>query len=390
MTMRLLHTGDWHIGKLVHGLHMTEDQRYILKGFIDLVKDEKVDVVMIAGDIYDRSVPPTDAVELLNDVLSTLVVTLGVKVIAISGNHDSPDRLDFGRKILRDQGLFMQGRLEKTIKPIVLEDRYGEVAFYPIPFAEPALVRGLTGDDTIKTHDDAMGKVMSDFIGELDGNMRNICISHAFVMGDTIPEASDSERPLALGGAAYVRSSHYAPFDYTALGHIHRPQRISTDTIRYAGSLLKYSFSEAQQKKSVTLIDLKEKGDITIEQKYLTPKRDMRVIKGKVDDLIMPKVYELASTEDYIHAIITDSGVLYEPMKKLRAVYPNILLLERERQWIASDRSSLTVDDIKQQSHDHLFTAFYEYVTGEAPGNEITDVFKAFYDAINHEKRGEK
>jgi exonuclease SbcD len=388
--MKLLHTGDWHIGKLVHGLHMTEDQRYILKHFIDLVKEEEVDVVMIAGDVYDRSVPPTEAVELLDEVLSTLIVTLGVKVIVISGNHDSPDRLDFGSKILRDQGLFIRGRLEKTIQPIVLEDDYGEVAFYPIPFVEPALVRGLTDDDAIKTHDEAMEKVLSDFVGDIDAGIRNVCISHAFVMGDTIPESSDSERPLALGGAAYVRASHYDSFDYTALGHIHRPQRISKETIRYAGSLLKYSFSEAQQKKSMTLIELKEKGNIEIEQKYLTPKRDMRVIKGKIDDLITPNVYELANPNDYIHAIITDVGALYEPMKKLRTIYPNILLLERERQLVSQETSTLTIEDLKQKSDDHLFGAFYEYVTGSVPDDEMTDVFKTIYHKVNHEKGGAK
>ena len=388
--MKLLHTGDWHIGKLVHGLHMTEDQQYILKGFINLVKEEQVDVVIIAGDIYDRSVPPTEAVELLDEVLSTLIVTLGVKVIIISGNHDSPDRLDFGSKILRDQGLFIRGRLEKVINPIVLEDAYGEVFFYPIPFVEPALVRGLSGDDTIRTHDEAMEKVMSDFIGEVDATARNICISHAFVMGDTVPESSDSERPLALGGAAYVRASHYNSFDYTALGHIHRPQRISKETIRYAGSLLKYSFSEAQQKKSMTLIDLKEKGNMVIQQKYLTPKRDMRVIKGKIDDLIVAKVYALANTNDYIHAIVTDVGVLYEPMKKLRAIYPNILQLERERQLVSQEASTLTIEDIKQKSDDHLFASFYEHVTGKEASDEMTAVFKTLYNSISSEKGGAK
>ncbi len=385
--MKILHTADWHIGKLVHGLHMTEDQKYLLQELIELLKTEEVDVLIIAGDVYDRSIPPTEAVELLDDVLSKVVLDLGINVIMISGNHDSPDRLDFGSKLLRDRGLHIVGKLQKRIEPVILEDEYGEVHFYPIPFSEPAVVKALYQKDALTNHDMAMKTVLTPITEELDQNIRNICISHAFVVGTEEPETSESERPLSIGGSEYVSAEYYHPFDYVALGHLHRPQKVSKESIRYAGSLLKYSFSEAKQKKSVTLIDLKEKGEMTIDERVLKPRRDLRVIEGDLEDLMNPEVYSLGNTEDYIHAVLTDPGSLYEQMQKLRSVYPNILQLERVRMELLGDHGDEVVE-MKGKNPRELFLEFYRKVTGEEePTKEALEYFSEVYEEIEREER---
>lgn len=385
--MKILHTGDWHIGKLVHGVHMTEDQRFILENLVKLLKEEEVEVLIIAGDVYDRSIPPTEAVELLDEVLSKIILDLGIKVIMISGNHDSPDRLDFGSRMLRDRGLYIAGKLQREADPIVLEDDLGEVRFYPIPYSEPAVVKALYEKEGSMNHDEAMKTVLAPITENLDPSIRNICISHGFVVGTEKPEESDSERPLAIGGSEYVSAEYYQPFDYVALGHLHRPQRISKDEIRYAGSLLKYSFSEAKQKKSVTLIDLKEKGQVDIEERILKPKRDLRIIEGDLEVLMDKDVYSLGNTEDYLQAVLTDRGTLYEPMQKLRSVYPNILLLERERPELSEFRQDDVVE-MRGKSPEDLFLEFYRRVTGEEnPSEDALTCFNEIYEELLREER---
>jgi exonuclease SbcD len=386
--MRILHTGDWHLGKLVHGLHMTEDQKYILDQLKQLLIKEKVDVLIIAGDVYDRSIPPTEAVELLDDTLSEIVMSLKIKVFMIAGNHDSPDRLDFGGKILKSNGLHISGRLTKDIQSISLEDEFGFVNFYMIPYVEPALVRSMYDLDACRSHEEAMTHVMENLSESLDINERNICIGHAFVIGAENLETSDSERPLAIGGSEYVDVSLYEAFDYTALGHLHRPQKVKKETIRYAGSLLKYSFSEVTQKKSVTLIDLKEKGQIDISQHHLRPLRDLRLIKGELDDFLKEEVYTLGNREDYICAVLTDRGKLYEPMKQLRAVYPNILLLERASK-LVEDNGEKDKVDIKSKSLDEQFMDFYHFISDEEVTEDEKNVFSKVYQDIRKEERAE-
>jgi len=386
--MRILHTGDWHLGKLVHGLHMTEDQKYMLDQLKQLLIKEKVDVLIIAGDVYDRSIPPTEAVELLDDTLSEIVMSLKIKVFMIAGNHDSPDRLDFGGKILKSNGLHISGRLTKDIQAISLEDEFGPVNFYMIPYVEPALVRSMYDLDACRSHEEAMTHVMENLSESLDINERNICIGHAFVIGAENLETSDSERPLAIGGSEYVDVSLYEAFDYTALGHLHRPQKVKRETIRYAGSLLKYSFSEATQKKSVTLIDMKEKGQIDISQHHLRPLRDLRLIKGELEDLLKEEVYSLGNKEDYICAVLTDRGKLYEPMKQLRAVYPNILLLERASK-LVEDNGEKDKVDIKSKSLDEQFLDFYHFISDEEATEDEKSVFSKVYQDIRKEERAE-
>lgn len=385
--MKILHTSDWHIGKLVHGLHMTEDQSYLLKKIIDLIKNENIEVLIIAGDVYDRSIPPTSAVELLDEVLTEIVMVLKVKVIVIAGNHDSPDRLNFGSKILKDHGLYIFGHIDKHIQPVIISDEFGPVNFYPIPYAEPVVVKQVYDNDNIKNHDSAMASIVEGIKLNLDETRRNIAIGHGFVMGTESLEESDSERPLTIGGSEHVSVDYFECFDYVALGHLHRPQKVKHDHIRYAGSLLKYSFSEALQKKSLTIIELKEKGKLTINQVALKPLRDLRVIKGDLDHLMSPEVVHLSNPEDYISAILTDKGKLYEPMKKLRSVYPNMLQLEKERATKALNENILSAGDIKSKGPEVLFRDFYSYATDETLTDEMMKSFGDMYEVIKKEER---
>lgn len=364
--MKILHTGDWHIGKLVHGVHFTQDQEHILNELIELIIDEKPDVMLISGDIYDRSVPPTQAVELLDEVLSTIVIEHQVKVIAIAGNHDSPDRVGFASKILRDHGLYITGNITRQINPVVLEDEFGPVDFYPLPYAEPAVVRELYGDETVRSHDDAMRVVVHDVLENRDKTHRSVCLAHAYLTGTENLETSESVRPLSIGGSEFVDVSYFEGFDYVALGHLHRPQRVKFDHIRYAGSLMKYSFSEATQKKSVTMIELNKDGSVELNFHELKPIRDLRIIKGHLENLVDKGVYGETNVEDYIMAILTDEGELIDPISSLRAIYPNILKLEKEsfeRQ--TGDEQTSASADFKQKNPLELFKEFYVNIAGD-------------------------
>lgn len=382
--MKILHTGDWHIGKLVHGIHMTVDQEYILKQLIDLIKEEKPDVLIIAGDIYDRSIPPIEAVELLDNVLSEILLKEKTKVIAIAGNHDSPDRVGFASKILRDNGLHISGNLPYEIEPVIIEDEYGPIHFYPIPYVEPAVVKVQYGDETIKTHDDAMSSILSKINGHFDERVRNVCIAHGFIMGLENLDTSESERPLSIGGSEYVNVDYFEKFDYVALGHLHRPQRVKHHYIRYAGSLMKYSFSEAKQNKSVTIVNIDAKGNIELEFKSFQPLRDLRIIKGELSKLIDKEIYSQGNTEDYIMAVLTDRGELIDPIGTLRSVYPNILRIESEQfdREAGESKTSAGSDFVKKNPLE-LFKEFYENMSGEEFAEEKSQVVEKIFEEIN-------
>ena len=386
--MKIIHTGDWHIGKLVHGVHMTEDQRHILKQLVETIDIEKPQVLIIAGDIYDRSIPPVEAVELLDETLSEIILKQDITVIAIAGNHDSPDRVGFASKILTDRGLHIRGNISREISPIRIEDENGPVDFYPVPFAEPAVGRELSGDDCIRSHDDAMKKVLGRIVDKRDVNARNVCISHAFLMGTEALETSESERPLSIGGSEYVNVDYYEDFDYVALGHLHRPQKVKHDKIRYSGSLLKYSFSEARQKKSITIVDMDGEGNIEYELRELEPLRDLRIIKGDLNNLMDRDIYSLGNKEDYIMASLTDKGELMDPIGMLRSIYPNILRLEREQQdrEAGEDRTSAG-NEFSKKNPLELFSEFYENMSGEEFEEDKLEIVAGVLEEINRKGR---
>ena len=377
--MKIIHTSDWHIGKIVNEYSMIDDQKYILNKLIELIDEENIDVLMIAGDVYDRSIPPVEAVELLNETLSKLIIDRNVSVMIISGNHDSGERLSFGSKILEKQGLYIAGSDDKLYKKVVLRDNNQNVNFYLVPYKDPALTKKLLNNKEIRSHNDAMIAVIDKIKEELNENEINILIGHGYVTmkrEEAIEgndhkyevaelETSESERPLSIGGTDLIDGNIFKDFDYVALGHLHGRQRIGRETMRYSGSLLKYSFSEVKQKKSVAVLDLIDK-DINIELKELKPLRDLRIIKGNIEDLICEGRDIEEGKEDYIQAILTDDGELMNPMEKLKSVYPNTMLISRERKKNVSKENTLSKGEFRKKSKIDLFKNSYEaYGSGE-------------------------
>lgn len=382
--MRFIHTADWHIGKLVNEFSMIDDQAYILDRLIEVIKEKNVDALVIAGDVYDRSIPPTEAVELLNNFLNKVINEIGIKVLMISGNHDGGERLSFGNNLLSEKGLYIEGVMSKDPKCVKLNDEYGTVNFYLVPYAHPAEIRKIYEDDSIRNHNDANKAIVDKILDSCPKNERNILVSHGYVTGDNIEiEESDSERPLSIGGTDYIDCSIYNFFDYVALGHLHGRQKVGNEKIRYSGSLLKYSFSEINHKNGVTLVDINKDGEIEIEQIELKAKRNLRTIKGPLEELI--KVgYEDCDKEDYIQAILTDEGELIEPIQKLRSVYPNVMLLKREIALKEEIYNNLLANEYENKSKIDIFKDYFEEVSGLEFGEDkrslieeiISDIIK--------------
>ncbi|WP_226579175.1 exonuclease SbcCD subunit D [Halobacillus litoralis] len=384
--MKILHTADWHLGKIVNYVHMTEDQRLILDQFIDIVREEKPDAVIVAGDLYDRSIPPKHAVELLNNTLTTLINELQVPVLAISGNHDSPDRLQFGSELFRKQGLFLDSKLKKDRQPVTLYDDDGPVHFHLIPYVEPAEVAQVFEDDQIKSHQQAAAKLVEDIQDRFNQEERHVWIGHSFLAGGM--ESESEERLSMIGGSPYVDAHLFKEFQYVALGHLHQPQRVTRDYIRYSGSILKYSFSEVHQKKSVTVVNMDEKGHCEIEKIALHPKRDFQIVEGHFEELLSGDAAD--HHENYLHIRLLDDGQLVDPMGKLRQVYPNILYLERKRS--ASNPEMDELEKVKRRqklSPADLFASFYEDIKGDELPEKRQQLIHQAIDEIREKERGQ-
>ena len=375
--MRFLHTADWHLGKLLHGQHLTKDQAHLLDQIVDIAADTQPDVVIVAGDVYDRSVPPAEAVELLDDVLTSLVVEVDVPVIAIRGNHDSADRLDFGASILQRQGLHVFSKLREAPGHVTFEDEHGPVHFVAFPFAEPALARQVFGNDSIRSHDDILAAQVKS--AEIPDGERAVAIAHVFTRGGNL---ADSERHLSVGGAETVHASRFSRFCYTALGHLHRRQHIqvsstedpdvdaNTETsqaavpphVRYSGSIMKYSFNETHHDKSVHLVDVDADGACTVETIPLEFRRDLRRIEGTIDEVLSGPA-EGEDPNDYIWVTLTDDGPVHDAMTRIREVYSNALHVERPRRVETNELQQLT-GDASTMSVEDIFEQFFTYVTG--------------------------
>lgn len=324
--MRIFHTADWHLGKLVQGMYMTEDQRYVLEQFVRAVEEEKPDVVVIAGDLYDRAVPPTEAVDLLNEVLEELVLRLETPVLAVAGNHDSPGRLDFGSRIMKQNGLHIVGQLSADSETVRVADRFGNVDFHLVPYAEPGIARHVLQNEAIDSHQEAIKAAIFRIRKRMDPQARHVFVGHAFVTpkGEERENTSDSERPLAIGGAEHVDHRLFADFHYTALGHLHRAHSVGEEHIRYAGSLLKYSISEEHHEKGYLLVELDDRGNVQVEKRLLKPRRDLRTVEGRLAD-----IEKHETNEDYVFVRLLDETPVLAPMEKVRAVYPNAMHVER-------------------------------------------------------------
>lgn len=376
--MRLMHLSDLHLGKAVHECSMLEDQRLILGEIEAIASAEAVEAVLIAGDVYDRGVPPAQAVELLDGFLTRLI-GLGLKVLLISGNHDSPERLGFLGGVLGAQGLYMQGAFDGAARRVTLEDGHGPVHFYLLPYVKPAKAAPFFEGENVKTHEDAVRLALA--ASDIDPAARNVLIAHQlFTYGGEAALRCDSES-VSIGGVENVDVSCLDAFDYVALGHLHRPQRVGRESVRYAGSPLKYSFSEAVGSKSVTIVEIGEKGDVRIASVPLTPARDMREIRGPIDALIAAAG---DGTDDYIRAVLTDKGDLYDAMARLRRVYPNVLRMDRVLTG-REDDGGLAPALAGGGTPLELFERFFEYRRGDALSDAQRAILEEAMEAAREE-----
>jgi len=361
--MKFIHTSDWHIGRQFHNVSLLEDQKHVLNQLIDYIQSEDVDALVIAGDIYDRSLPPANAVELLDDVLKSICMDLDIPIILIPGNHDSAERVRFGAKQMKESGLHIIGNLNGVLEPAVIEIEGVEVAFYGIPYCEPLMVRD-TFDVEAKSYDDAHTYLVDEIKNVMSDEQVNVLISHCFIDGAT---ESDSERPLQIGGADRVSYQPCIDFDYVALGHLHSPQYKGKEHIRYSGSIMKYSFSEQNQKKGVTLVEVDTNGLVSQTHLTLKPLRDMRVIEGELDTILEQGKVD-PNSDDYLLVRLTDKHAILDPMGKLRGVYPNVLHLEKPGM-LETNASQLKQESLKQGELD-MFKDFYSQIAGQAMSEE--------------------
>ncbi|WP_455294924.1 exonuclease SbcCD subunit D [Vibrio parahaemolyticus] len=323
--MKFIHTSDWHLGRQFHNVSLLEDQQAVLEQLIQYIENNPVDAVIVAGDVYDRSVPPTIAIELLNRVVKRICGEFNTPMILISGNHDGAERLGFGSEQMKRSGLHIISNFEDMLTPVVIETKAaGHVAFYGMPYNDPEQVRYVY-KEPVSTHDEAHKLIAEKITEQFQSEHRNILISHCFVDGAI---ESESERPLSIGGSDRVSHEHFLNFDYVALGHLHQPQKKGEEYIRYSGSLMKYSFGEQNQKKGFTLVEIGKDGFVGAEHIELTAPHEMRIVEGELEQIL-----EWGKTdpknEDYLLVRLMDKHAILNPMEKLRTVYPNVLHLEK-------------------------------------------------------------
>lgn len=373
--MKIMHLSDLHIGKKVNEYSMLQDQIYILKEILHIIDDEKVETVIIAGDVYDRSLPPNEALELFDEFLYQLS-SRNVNVFVISGNHDSPERISYGGRMMTENKIFLSPVYDGNVKPITLNDDYGEVNFYLLPFVRPADIRRYFPDENIENYTDAV-KVAIDNMN-VDFSERNILVTHQFVTGAELSESED----IMVGGTDNVSGEVFDGFDYVALGHIHREQTVGKDNIRYCGTPLKYSFSEAKNIKSVTILDFNDKGNIEYSKIPLTPLRDMREIRGTYYELTLKSNYESTNTEDYLHITLTDEEDIPDAIGKLRSIYPNIMKLDYDNLRTRGSGTVDAIENIESKSPFELFADLFKQQNNQDMSEEQEEIMRNLIDKI--------
>lgn len=373
-----MHLADLHLGKRVNGFSMMEDQEYILNRILEIMEEEQPDGLLIAGDVYDKTIPPAEAVRRMDDFL-TAVAAKRVPVFLISGNHDSAERVAFGHQLMQGSGIWISPVYDGTIRHHTLEDRWGEVNIYLIPFLRPSVVRSFFPDVEIEDYTDALRTIIEDL--QVDTSRRNVVLAHQFVTAaGALPETCDSEQ-LSVGGLDRVDGSVFNPFDYTALGHLHGPQRVGSETIRYAGSPLKYSFSELHQKKSVTVAELGAKGETEIRQIPLQPRREMIELRGTFEEILEEARKKGEPQTDYYHMILTDETDVVDALSRLREYYPNIMLLDYDNRRTRSQKEVEQLDRVEERTPGELFAALYEQQNGQ----EMDSDRKEYLDGLIRE-----
>lgn len=361
--MRFLHLADLHIGKRVNGFSMIEDQKFVFEQVYNVIENEKIDGIIMAGDIYDKPVPSAEAVKLFDEMLTRLV-SINLPIFVISGNHDSAERIGFGSDILSAAKVYMSRVYNGNLQKIELEDDYGKINVYLLPFIKPATVKNIYKEAEIKDYDDALECVLSQ--EKIDETKRNVIVSHQFVTGAMRSESEE----VSVGGLDNVSVENYEAFDYVALGHIHRAQQMGRESARYAGTLLKYSFSEEKHNKSMTIVDLKEKGNIEIKEIPVKPLHDLKTIKGKFSKITSEEFYKELKKEDYYRAVLTDEDDILNAIGKLKSIYPNLMSMEYDN---TRTRSYSVVDNV-------------ETVEAKSP----LDYFEEFFEKQNGRKMSEK
>ncbi len=373
--MKFIHLSDLHIGKRLNGFSLLEDQAYILEQITEIVKNQQADAVIIAGDIYDKAVPSAEAVALFDSFLSK-ITPLCNNIFIISGNHDSPERIAFGSSIMEKSGVHFSPVYDGDIKQTVLTDSYGDVNVYMLPFVKPANVRRFFPDISIESYTDAV-RTAIDKMG-IDVNKRNILITHQFVTGASTCESEEH----SVGGTDNVDGSVFEGFDYVALGHIHSPQNVGSERIRYCGTPLKYSFSECKHSKSVTVIEINEKNSFTVSSIPLTPLRDLREIKGAYDEVMLKSNYEGTNTDDYVHIILTDEEDIPDVLSRLRVVYPNIMKLSYDNKRTRNFQQIEADYDVSEKSPFQLFSEFYNKQNNQDLADEQEKYVKTLIERI--------
>lgn len=379
--MKFMHLSDLHIGKRVNEFSMLEDQKYILAQILSLVEEEQADGVFLAGDLYDKPVPPAEAVQVLDSFLTRLA-RLNVPVFAVSGNHDSAERVAFGSRLLSSRGVYLSPVYDGAVEKISMTDAYGEVVIHLLPFIKPAVVRHVFEEEEINSYQDAVYAAVSHM--EINPEARNVLVAHQFVTGAARCESEE----ILVGGLDNVDSSVFEPFDYVALGHIHSPQHVGRETIRYCGTPLKYSFSETEQEKSVTVVELKEKGQVEIRKLPLKPLRDMRRVRGSYLEVTARSFYQDSNTEDYIQVTLTDEEDVPDGLQKLRVIYPNLMRLEYDNKRTRNHENIDGACEVEQKSELELFKEFYELQNNQPMSGQQEAFVRDLIENI--QERGER
>ena len=378
--MRFLHLSDLHLGKRVNEFSMLEDQAYILKEILNIIDEQKVEAVLIAGDVYDKVIPSAEAVRLLDDFL-TRIAARELPVFLISGNHDSAERVAFGSRLMSSRQIYLSPVFESDVEPVTISDRYGEINIYMLPFVKPSLVKRVYPEEEIITYQDAVNAAVQHM--QIDTDKRNVLLAHQFVTGAA---RCDSEE-LSVGGLDDVDASIFDGFDYVALGHLHGPQKIGKETVRYSGTPLKYSFSEANQKKAAVIVDIEEKGKINIQQIPLVPKHDMREIRGTYMEVTALDFYKDMKTDDYLHITLTDEEDIPDAIGKLRTIYPNIMKLSYDN---LRTRAAVTVRgtaEVEEKSPMELLKEFYELQNNQPMTDEQEEIARGMMEEIWEDER---
>ena len=387
--MRFLHTADWHLGRIFYGQYLTDDQAHVLENqFFSILKDEKIDGILLAGDVFDRAVPPIEAIELWDSIITRLAMDYKVPLFVVSGNHDGAERLEVGRSMLSQSGIHIWGSPHHALQPFEFEGTDGKVAICPMPFSEPRRIGDALGlgfatsslETSLNLHNyDQMYQAWSNHLrNQVPKGMRSIAISHAFVMGGDV---GGSERTLSIGGSEQVSPQVFKDFHYTALGHLHGPQRMGADYIRYSGSPLKYSFDEHTQKKSFTIVDMNTKGQVDISTIPVEAKRDVVILEGYFEDLLNNKELQAKHKDNYVQARLLDTMPIMDGMAKLRQVYHRCMTIDLVGR-MATPMADMDEAVFKELNERELFNQFAETVWKEPLTEREQQYINSLWDRI--------